>query len=144
MGSAEEASPSLKRLRGAAGLTQAELGERVGVSQQRVAQWERGHHVDPSYFVHLRGALGIGAKVLEAALTSDAGPNTNSPSSSPRPDLRIVSPASEQSAPDPRQIDFTPVQQVVFDKILECTTADSPEYLLEFLRSVGRSVGLPL
>lgn len=58
----------LARLRRLAGLTQAELAERAGIRQQRVAEWERGVHLPrPAAQRQLAEALGVTpAQVFEA------------------------------------------------------------------------------
>lgn len=59
------------RFRKMQGMTQAELGRRVGVSRERVGNWERGANAPPpEALVALKRALGVTADEL---LTGEAG-----------------------------------------------------------------------
>jgi transcriptional regulator with XRE-family HTH domain len=67
----------LRELRGAAGLTQAQLAERAGVKRDAVARWEAGTR-EPSWsnVVALVEALGVDANAFlqEPASARPAGP----------------------------------------------------------------------
>lgn len=66
----------VKRLRVAAGLSQKELAEKVGVSQGAISQLEQGQRTDGgtvSLLFALCRALGVGCDHFEPFFPSDAG-----------------------------------------------------------------------
>lgn len=63
----------IKELRKARGLTQTELAERAGVSQQYIARLEKGNVKSPNLLNGLRLAAALGVEPEE--LISDTSPN---------------------------------------------------------------------
>lgn len=63
----------VKRVREAAGLTQTQLGERLGVTKGNVSGWENGRH-EPSYWQVLRMAELVNWKVAPPSLPPEAFP----------------------------------------------------------------------
>ncbi len=70
--SPEPFGPLLKRHRRADGLTQAELGDRIGAAQQTIGAWERGERPQPRYFPKLAEYLSLDEREL-ASLIGEAG-----------------------------------------------------------------------
>jgi transcriptional regulator with XRE-family HTH domain len=61
----ESLAVRIKRLRIAGGLTQGQLGERVGISPTAVGNWESGEFLPKGrYVAKLAGALGIDVAAL--------------------------------------------------------------------------------
>jgi transcriptional regulator with XRE-family HTH domain len=62
---AESLAVRIKRLRMASGLTQGQLGERIGISSTAVWKWEAGEFLPKGrYVLKLAGALGIDVAAL--------------------------------------------------------------------------------
>lgn len=62
----ELVSERIRRLRQARGLTQRDLGERIGASHMAVHYWERGSDMMARYVLPLSRALGVTTDYLLA------------------------------------------------------------------------------
>jgi transcriptional regulator with XRE-family HTH domain len=63
---------NLRRLRSAAGLSQARLAEEANVSQQLVSQIERGENVSTKYLPQLARAIGCAVADIDPSYQSDS------------------------------------------------------------------------
>jgi transcriptional regulator with XRE-family HTH domain len=77
---------SLKRLRAERGLSQSELAERAGLSQNGISQWEAGTR-EPSWsnVLALAAALGVPCTAFTAHAAEASAPLEGSPPPADRP-----------------------------------------------------------
>jgi transcriptional regulator with XRE-family HTH domain len=96
---AERFGPRLRSLREAAGLTQQQLADRVGVKWESVSRWERGTR-EPSWgnVLALGKALGVPCTAFQDEGGAEAA---TAPAEAPRKPGRPRKPAPEPSGEKP-------------------------------------------
>jgi transcriptional regulator with XRE-family HTH domain len=74
----ETVAPYLRQIRAAAGLTQAEAAERIGVSSKTVERWEAGKHEPPAselaaYVKALEGSVAeVMRRLIGSSITEES------------------------------------------------------------------------